>query len=61
MTNAEKFKEVFGFDVDLDSCLINKDNIKSCNNCPLDKYSNIIENIDCTHGYWKSDYVNTEI
>lgn len=51
MTNAEKFKEVFGFDIDQECCIAD---IMDCRSCPLDNCRGY--DADCTHGFWQSKY-----
>lgn len=44
MTNAEKYKEVFGMEVDQDMCPT-----KDCPNCPC-------ENCETASTFWKKEY-----
>lgn len=56
MTNAEKFKEDFGFWIDEDACITN---VNGCGKCPLDKYRDTDKRQDCTQGFWSSEYQGT--
>lgn len=47
MTNAEKFKEVFGFEVIKASCPLKI----SCGDC---KYNNKLP--DCSYNFWNEEY-----
>ena len=47
MTNAEKYKEVFGMEVDYASCPT-----EDCTNCPLHGTCSV----GCTYDWWKSEY-----
>lgn len=53
MTNAEKFKEVFGFEVDEDVCVAK---VNKCEKCLLDKYVDTDKRLDCSHGFWNAEY-----
>lgn len=54
MTNAEKYKEVFGFSVDPSNCPST-----TCEGCPC-AMKNIVGDISCidasTYEWWKSEY-----
>jgi hypothetical protein len=48
MTNAEKFKEVFGFYPDVDACVMIEP-------CPCCKYDDCISP-DCANNFWNDEY-----
>lgn len=53
MTNAEKYKEIFGIDVDPVMCPT-----ISCKKCPAevkDRYSEVYSS-DCPYGWWNQEY-----
>lgn len=51
MTNAEKYKEVFGFEVDKSSCPT-----KLCKNCPLSDYKDEPCRAGYSYHWWDSEY-----
>jgi len=53
MTNAEKFKEVFGFEINEGACCVYEDN---CQECFMDRYREAEKGYDCTEGFWQSEY-----
>lgn len=57
MTNAEKYKEVFGMEVDPGSCPA-----RECEKCPCGKMSKSGD-VDCvggaTYEWWKKEYKET--
>lgn len=50
MTNAEKYKEIFGFEPDMSACPTN-----NCKNCPRSDIRSICRNTD-TLNWWEEDY-----
>lgn len=54
MTNAEKYKEIFGMDVDLSNCPT-----KECEDCPCARI-NEFDEISCfgasTYEWWSKEY-----
>ena len=56
MTNAEKFKEVFGFDMRQSICPFQGDDVESrCGQCKWLQYA------DCCKKYWQSEYKEKEV
>ena len=53
MTNAEKFKEVFGFEINEGVCCVYEDD---CQDCFMERYRKAEKELDCTEGYWQSEY-----
>ena len=53
MTNAEKFKEVFGFEINEEVCCTNT---KHCPECFLDSWRHKEKAIGCTESFWQSEY-----
>ena len=54
MTNAEKYKEVFGMEVDPSMCPT-----MTCDNCPcgkMDKYGDVSCIAACTYKWWNKKY-----
>ena len=55
MTNAEKYKEVFGFPPDLDTCPT------ECKFCPIRQQGiNCIQSIGSCGNWWNSEYKESE-
>lgn len=50
MTNAEKFKEVFGFYPDVDSCVM----INPCCTCKYEDFNDLQS--DCANKFWNDEY-----
>lgn len=58
MTNAEKYKEIFGFEPDISACPTNK-----CINCPrsvVTPGNNCICNDIDTPNWWEEDYMENK-
>jgi len=53
MTNAEKFKEVFGFEINEEVCCTNA---KHCSECFLDSWRHKEKAIGCSESFWQSEY-----
>ena len=55
MTNAEKYKEVFGFEPSYTDCIADK-----CDECPLGRLRNCIDYLSCVDEFkvdwWNSEY-----
>lgn len=60
MTNAEKYKEVFGVDADTSACPT-----KECTNCPcalIDIFGNVSCEAASTYDWWNAEYkVNNNV
>lgn len=54
MTNAEKYKEVFGLTVDLSMCPTTDCNVCPC--CSKDSDGNISCEAACTYVWWNKEY-----
>lgn len=58
MTNAEKFKEVFGFDIDKDCCPFGEDKFDQCEECTY--YDQIKNQNMCSQVFWNEEYTHGE-
>ena len=56
MTNAEKFKEVFGFEADMKSCPIRIE-CEDCERCPYYQKGTFEE--ECARRFWLGEYKGT--